>query len=721
MVLLSTKRKVLSAILLSLSTATFLLTCTAIAKAQPQSVSILGIEVTQGIQSMGEGNPRDSNQDNLIPLVKNRKTWVRVYFSKPGSYRASLVVSNEPNGQGTQLKSLNNGRMVAGLGNREKLLRSSLNFEVPTSLVKGDSIAIQSIAVVNSAGNPHPRFTCDNCSSYLTTFSPLPLAEGFPLKLRLIGLSYEAEGSPPVKPTETEFQQIVSWLKRTYPVTGVSLFPSRPITAPVSDIVPYDTTQGKLFEEEGGISLGCYRTNEQLRLLKQADLDANQTNDSEYQRISQTRYVGTLSDGGFPADTFIRGCTNGNPDTNPDIMATAPVGTTENRFGWDDDHFYGDWQVAHELGHTYGQSHLIHPDPCGATEFLDNRDTRISPEQPSQPRYVGLDFGDTIRPVGSGAIKVLRRRAIRGAWHDFMSYCPKSSAQTDNSKWINPYSYSGILNALIEDNSSIGRTASTAQHLLTSTNGTAQSIPQPVPEELPKQNSLTPLSFHIEKGRFVTALAKIDPSNKQKPGSLTYVQETTLTRIRSQQDQADIQLRITFKQREPIVRPMALQKYPDARSQKYGIGTAEVNISIDEQPLKIELLIKGAVADEIIVSPDNPIFDKLSVDHPLNPGVGFSHVKRPVRLQWEAHLPHDLPGPNPTTLTYTIQMSYDQGRSWHTIAINLKNKQFELSPDRLQGADNVQVKIIASDRFNTTEKIVSISGVLPKHFSPYVR
>lgn len=684
MVLLSTKRKVLSVILLTLITTTFLLTCITIANAQSQSVSILGIEVTQGIQSMGEGSPRNPGQDNLIPLIKNRKTWIRVYFSKPGSYRASLVVSNEPNGQGTQLKSLNNGRMVAGLGDREKLLRSSLNFEVPTSLLKGDSIVIQSIAVVNAAGSPHPRFACDNCSIYLATFPPLPLAEGFSLKLRLIGLSYETAGTTR-SPTEIEFKQILSWLQRTYPVTGISLFPSRPITAPVRDIVPYDTNLGDLFEEIDGEPQGCFRANEQLRLIKEIDLAANDQNESEFEKILRTRYIGILADRGG----YVRGCANGSPSVNPDIVATAPVGNTAERFKWDKDRFYGDWQVAHELGHTFGHQDPTDPKTCDAP-------ARISPDPSNYARYVGLDFGDTSLSDGAS-----RLQAISGDWYDFMSYCPPAAENgADTGKWIKANVYKDTLSALSLENTSMNVQALTAPPPPLGGNNTIQAIPEPRPEQL-QPNVQAAHPFKVEKGRFVRALAKVDLSKGQ--GSLTYVRETPLIRaLPSPQDQTAVQLRLTFQQGNSVLKPMELQRYPDAHSQDKGIGTAEANVPITEKPEKVELLINGTVVDTVIVSAASP---PIKINKPSQSDLNALKTGKPLQLSW---LP---PEQDNSDVTYSIQMSYDQGRSWHTTAINLKDPQSPLRLDQASGVDNIQIRVIASNRYNSQSTVPNVPGI----------
>lgn len=703
---LPAKQSIPFPILLIIAAATFLLGYTTIARAETQSITLLGIEVTQGLQSMSEAEPRDSSQDNLIPLIKNRETLIRVYFDQPGQYRAKLKVSNAGEEPGTLLCSKNNGMRVAGLTNRSDL-KSSLYFEVPDSLLKGEQIIIQSITLVNPKNKSRTIFTCSNCSTYRSP--PYPLAEGIPLKLRLIGLSYvNGEGNPHA-PTELEFLKILSWLRRTYPIPEVLNFPRRGPDSPTSDIVPYDTTLGDLFEYLDKESLGCRRTNEQLRLLKQADLDAHQSNKPEFERIIRTRYVGILSDSGFPNSKFVRGCANGDPNINSDLTVTAPVGNTQRRYKWDDDQFYGDWQVAHELGHTFGQSHLAFPNACGTKAFLDNRDTRVSPEQESQRQYVGLDFGDRLTSTGSQSTTNLKRRAIRGDWHDFMSYCPRSSLGISASKWVNPYSYNGILTALAKESMLSTGVDPLARPALAEANTAIVPSATFTPKQSLRQDTLVPATITVKQGRFVTALATINLSNRI--GALTYVRENSLVRDPPYSAQEPIQLRITFKRGHAAIYPMQVQRYPDAHSQNPTMGTASVNIPIGEdKPIKVELLIDDTVADTIIVPQSSPILEVTDPSH--------LQTEQPLQLEWKASLLEESPVPNENPLTYTVQISYDKGQSWHTIATNLREQNFQLSPERIKGENDVQVKIIASDRYNITEQTVTMPQVVSKPDKP---
>lgn len=624
---------------------------------------------------MSTAEPRQSSDDNLVPLIKHRKTLIRVYFSKRGPYRAHLHVSSSPGGLEKTLFSLNDGRAV-GKPKKSELLSRSLNFEVPDDLLEGDSITIHSLSVVDTEGNPHPTFSCGNCPTYQVITRPL--MDSVPLRLRLIGLSYVTEKNGRKKthaPKEQEFKRILSWLRRTYPVSQILLSPTPRVGTPIRDIVPYDGQTNELLDDEDG----CQYANKQLRLIRQLDIDGASDVD-ERQKLERTRYIGILSDTGFPNGVFISGCASSHPEISADIVATAPVGqTTGKRFKWDEDGFYGDWQVAHELGHTFGRKHPKQPDLCGAEAYDEESDARISPGPPTPIRYLGLDFG----------VSEAARRTIPGNWYEFMSYC--ASQTPKRGKWVNSHSYEKIFQALTQEN------LSTEAHPLVSNLAGANSP-------------------------FVTftALATVNLSTNK--GSLDYVRQTTFTEAISQHDRepdkTQAKLRITFRKGDQIVLPMQIQMPPaDAGSQR--IAMARMNVALPIQSLdapisnqlarvaKVELLIDDTVTDEIVPASSPPIV-KIDSLPPLDPHI--VQAGKPLPLKWTVDRPGGDPHMNIANLTYSIQISYNQGRAWHTIAVNLKHRQFDLPLERIQGIDSVQIKVIASDRYNVGDETVTIQG-----------
>lgn len=627
---------------------------------------------------MSTAEPRQPSDDNLVPLIKQRKTLIRVYFTKRGPYRARLHVSSSPEGLEKTLFSLNDGRAV-GKPKKRELLSRSLNFEVPDDLLEGDSIIIHSLSVVDTAGNPHPSFTCGNCSTYQAI--KRPLMDNFPLRLRLIGLSYATEKNGRKKtyaPTEQEFKRILSWLRRTYPVSQILLSPTPREGAPILDIVPYDGQTHELLDDEDG----CQYANKQLRLIRQLDIDGASDVD-ERQKLERTRYIGILSDKGFPKGVFIGGCASSHPEIRADIVATAPVGqTTRKLFNWDEDGFYGDWQVAHELGHTFGRKHPKQPDLCGAEAYEEESDARISPGLPTTTRYLGLDFGDQL-------VSKAAPRIIPGNWYEFMSYC--ASQNPERSKWINSHSYQKIYEALTQDN------LSTQAHALVSNLAEAKS-------------------------RFVTftALATINLSTNK--GSLDYVRQTASTEATSphdrEPDKRQAKLRITFRKGDQITLPMQIQVPPaDIGSQRIAMARVHVTLPIQsldapisDQPArvaKVELLVNDTVTEEIVPASRPPIV-KIDSPPPLDPHE--VQAGKPLPLKWTVDPPGEDPNTNINDLTYSIQISYNQGRAWHTIAVNLKHNQFGLPLERIQGIDNLQVKVIASDRYNVGDDTVTIQG-----------
>jgi hypothetical protein len=382
-----------------------------------------------------------------------------------------------------------------------------------------------------------------------------------------MGMSYSVANKT-YAPTEQQFKDTLSWLQRTYPISEILLTPQRPTDEPIYETMAYE---GNLFDPSPNDPIDphnqlqvCQRANMALAQRRKDDL-SKETNENVRKDLMLTRYVAMLSDTGFPKKAkkkqFFVGCAQELRNSS-DVVATAPVGTTEkNWFSWDKDGYYGDWQVAHELAHTL---ELFHPTSkrCPTSDYPEKRETRISPPRPSSPQYLGLDFGAQGEP----------RKTIPGHWDDLMAYCPKREVtRKDESKWISPYSYKNLYDQL---------------------------------------NVKVTTSANMETGHFVTALASINLSRKQ--GFLIYVREAARTSISQQEEQpssqARVKLRITQRthgqgEQEQIVtteRPLRLHIYPGATSQSNGIGTVNIDVPVSGEfgnITKVELLI-----DETIVA-----------------------------------------------------------------------------------------------------------------------
>ncbi len=383
----------------------------------------LGFEVTQAVQDMS----------NSVPLIADKRTFVRVYLRSNGTtvsgVRASLFGCRQLSGSSPAicddslppLVSLNAVSLDAStdLTARRRDLARSLNFELPPSWIKAGRLHLE-VGNLNIGGTSL-SLPCDNCNN------PLPSLPGF-------GRFYEFTSAPPVEvslfevgydfagdvryPRKEDVFLLRSWLARAYPTSRV-VAPNISLDAGI-DGLP-----------------SCSRVNLHLAIDKVA-LAIPKLIVGEDSR--KDRYYGLVSDFGG----FMRGCSFtyhltflGFTLASFDI-GSGPAGVPGNPnaawTAWDSDASYGDWYGAHEIGHLFGRNH---PDACLDAEGRSDLDSGYpfpggflsGPDL----RYFGFDIGDD-------GLKQPRRVYPPDKWTDVMGYC--------DNQWISNYTYEGILKRL---------------------------------------------------------------------------------------------------------------------------------------------------------------------------------------------------------------------------------------------------------------------------------
>jgi hypothetical protein len=351
-----------------------------------------GIEITQGIQDLGQS----------IPLFAGKRTVVRVYlshYSSPGiTVRGEISVRQGPSDVPFVIPSENVVVLdPAHAGNitvkREDVTRS-LNFVLPQASEGPLGISIASIA--NTVTNASVSLGSERRPAIW--FHPTA-----PLRVRVLGIRYTQAGVTNV-PSPLDYALLLSWLARAYPTGQI-----------ISSTGVVDATATAPF--------GCGDVNAQIAAIRALD---TATGSDE-----RTHYYGLVSDAGF----FMRGCAAGVPEhPSPSTVASGPTGM--GTWGWDFDGSYGDWYGGHELGHTYGRRH---PGFCGETQDdLDNYPFISGQLANSDASFSGFDVGDPANGIAM--------RALSGTqWHDVMTYC--------NFQWISAYTYLGIRRRLAEEDS----------------------------------------------------------------------------------------------------------------------------------------------------------------------------------------------------------------------------------------------------------------------------
>jgi hypothetical protein len=83
-----------------------------------------------------------------------------------------------------------------------------------------------------------------------------------------------------------------------------------------------------------------------------------------------------------------------------------------------------------------------------------------------------------------------------------------------------------------------------------------------------------------------------------------------------------------------------------------------------------------------------------------------------ILLRWDADK-HGIMMEKKETLTYTVRISLDNGEHWQTLGSGLIKPELLVTANQLKafkskGAKKLLIKVIASDGFNTDEKVLPV-------------
>jgi hypothetical protein len=343
-------------------------------------------EVTQSVQDLSQS----------VPLVARKRTVIRLCLGNRGSapvtVRGEVAIRRAPSDPELIIPSANVTVLDPALAGNVAAARAdatrTLNFVVPDSHTGVGPLAVRSASVTDVVTGSVLAVDGERRPTYW--FHP-----GSPLRIRVLGFRY-AQGMPPVTfaPSNLDFQLLLSWLGRAYPVSQV-----------VSSTALLDANAAPPFL--------CGDINAQLAATRALDMSSGGDR--------RTHYYGLVSDGGF----FMRGCAGVPSSPDPGAVGSGPTGPAS--WGWDFDGSYGDWYGGHELGHTFGRRH---PGFCGEThDDLARYPFANGQLADTNTTFVGFDVGDPVLGRPLAALPGLQ-------WHDVMTYC--------NFQWLSVYTYLGI-------------------------------------------------------------------------------------------------------------------------------------------------------------------------------------------------------------------------------------------------------------------------------------
>lgn len=317
-------------------------------------IVLLGLEVTQAIQSMNPENPLDSSTNNKVPLIAEKKTFVRAYFNvtaqsplSPGMFvpqrvrgtiegrrnssPALIHLSEQPLVQNSHLIFDPNDN--GNLAEKRRSLNKSLNFELPMEWVSAGELKLKLKNIV-SLGSSQGK--CPGCDKEVIV-KFLPSA---PMVVKFIKFVDQRNNLPTIDFAE-HIAYITSWLRRAFPLSPGDLH-----------ILVEQTPQT--------VSIGsCEDAANATAAKRFADENAGLN-------VGKVRYVGLFINNGR-TDGKMSGCTYiplsaGNKGiSNAGNSVAVPLGYPYDwpeQMDWDQDKSYADAYTGHELGHTFGLVHL---------------------------------------------------------------------------------------------------------------------------------------------------------------------------------------------------------------------------------------------------------------------------------------------------------------------------------------------------------------------------
>jgi hypothetical protein len=407
------------------------------ATALPQiNMRVTGIEVTQGIQ----------NLSNSVPLIKNRRTFVRLYVRSDGASVAgvSAQLSAPALGFGAWVMPVNPVGTTITVRNSPSRndINQSFLFELPWNWTNRSSLTLQ--AELNLYKVPLEPNYADNSTSISLTFNNSPS-----LSVQFFRLNYTIGGTTYRPRITDDVLKTYSWILRAYPIGGTVGQNFKPT----------------LWDVDGSTQLGRWVNR------ASSDCTASKIGDSDLDLCASYYTNGWLKyyrDHGWVPDTnsfyygMISDASNNFPRGQALYTKTSvgPAGTPGQFFslgqGWDTDGSYADWYAGHEIGHSLGRAHPSSGNSCGHSASDPSYPYPNAQIGPNDGSMEGFDRGDP----SFGIAKAVLPGTV---WHDMMSYC--------SNQWISDYTYNGIYSYMIAHPSAAPTLASTEQSIAPAVSG----------------------------------------------------------------------------------------------------------------------------------------------------------------------------------------------------------------------------------------------------------
>lgn len=177
------------------------------------------------------------------------------------------------------------------------------------------------------------------------------------------------------------------------------------------------------------------------------------------------------------------------------------------------------------------------------------------------------------------------------------------------------------------------------------------------------------------------------------------------------------QIRVVHASGPPSDYPVTVPTSSGRLSEEGKTDWATATVPYSPDLKGVELVVAGQVVDQRLVSRHPPVLENIRLSSAPEKGEYTKEALGQVSFEWDAR---DMDG---DPLSYTVQVSRDQGKSWQTVGI-LSHPNLDLPLERLKGSSTVMLRVLASDGFNITTltsetfDLSKSHEVLPKKGTP---
>jgi hypothetical protein len=614
---------------------------------------ITGIEVTQSIQ----------NTSNSVLLVKNKRTFVRVYVKSVGPSVSGVTATlSAPSLGGLPLQPVNSvGTKLTVRTNPSKDdINQSFLFELPWSWTANNSLNLR--ADLNPYKVPLEPNYADNTTSLTVNFQNSPT-----LSVEFFRLNYSIGGTTYTPRYVEDVLKTYSWIQRAYPIGGAVGQSFKP----------------RLWDVDGGAFLGTLvNRSSVLCPLIYPDPDDRSLCASyiangwlfsyRVQTIfgwlnvglkTNAFYYGMISDG---SNNFPRG------QAVYDKTSVGPSGTPGQFFGlgngWDTDGSYANWYAAHEIGHSLGRAHPnAGSDNPATADTLENcqhsrsdpgfpygnTTTSRAPIGPADGSMEGFDVGDPF-------FNIPRSVLPSSIWNDVMSYC--------NSQWVSDYTYTGMYNNMIA-------------------NPSLQAVSTP------------------QAGDFLAAAGVINP--EADVAGFSYLRRLDSVVNVPALLPGDYSLRLLDEDQN------MLTEYAFTPELNDDTGMLGFGLVVDFLPGTRQVQIVRTTDDLVLgsqaVSANPPVISDVALQGAPSPVTGV------VTLGWIASDPDDG-----DSLTFDVAYSLDNGVNFQPVALGLSGSSAEIDTASLGGSGAAILRVTATDGVNSAYADSDPFVMAPKPPQPFI-